>query len=542
MKKFFTSLFLLSIYFASTIINNDGKALAADITVKAKTTNQTMIGFGAAIAWADGQLSSHPKRNEIYHYIFEELGLDVLRLRNTYRNGSVGSGTSLSKIVAAMDTVANEKPKILISSWSPPVNLKSNNSTENGGTLKKDTSGKYMYADFAKYWVDAVSAHTSLGIVPDYISIQNEPNYTATWESCRFDGTETTTNAGYNKALDSVYSAFQKEGLQTKIIGPEPLGIGYSAFQNYANSLTKSHLDGYAYHLYHGESDNVNDNHNPDLFIPNLSTIAKNYPGKPIWVTEYDRGDWLNTVWLMSNCIVHGNVSAYLWWELVWGSGGKPLVEMQSSAYTISKYYWAFRQFSKFVSSGWKRVTTENDTTGFRISAFVAPDGKKLSAVVINRGSQTSSKNFAIQDFAVDSGRVIRTSDTESGAVISENFNGTSSLDFPARSITTIQFFGDVVTGVEAGHSVPLEFSLFQNYPNPFNPGTEIKYQTSEVSHVTLKVFDIVGREVATLVNEVREAGSYSVTFNASKLASGMYFAQLQSGGKQMMKKMTVLK
>ena len=75
-------------------------------------------------------------------------------------------------------------------------------------------------------------------------------------------------------------------------------------------------------------------------------------------------------------------------------------------------------------------------------------------------------------------------------------------------------------------------FQLFQNYPNPFNPNTIISYQLSEISYITLKVFDIIGREVATLVDEQKEAGYYSISFDGSKLASGIYFVRLvaQSG------------
>jgi len=85
-------------------------------------------------------------------------------------------------------------------------------------------------------------------------------------------------------------------------------------------------------------------------------------------------------------------------------------------------------------------------------------------------------------------------------------------------------------------------FRLEQNYPNPFNPTTEIKYQISEVSPVILKVCDALGREAATLVNEIKEPGSYTATFNASKLSSGIYFYTLRSKNFTATKKMMLLK
>lgn len=86
------------------------------------------------------------------------------------------------------------------------------------------------------------------------------------------------------------------------------------------------------------------------------------------------------------------------------------------------------------------------------------------------------------------------------------------------------------------------QFQLQQNYPNPFNPSTVISYQLSMTNHVSLKVYDAIGREIVILVNETEEAGSYSVKFDGSKLSTGIYFTRLQSGEKIQIKKMTLLK
>jgi hypothetical protein len=90
--------------------------------------------------------------------------------------------------------------------------------------------------------------------------------------------------------------------------------------------------------------------------------------------------------------------------------------------------------------------------------------------------------------------------------------------------------------------TAPKEFALEQNYPNPFNPTTAISYQLSANSFTTLKIYDALGREAATLVNEVKEAGYYSAQFDGTKLSSGMYYARLSSNGKTQIRKIVLLK
>ena len=104
----------------------------------------------------------------------------------------------------------------------------------------------------------------------------------------------------------------------------------------------------------------------------------------------------------------------------------------------------------------------------------------------------------------------------------------------------TVQFPTTVSVGNEFG--VVSDFQLEQNYPNPFNPSTTIKYSVPEKGDVTIRVFDILGAEVATLVNVTQEAGSYEINFDASKLSSGMYIYRLNAGNVSLSKKMMLLK
>jgi len=88
----------------------------------------------------------------------------------------------------------------------------------------------------------------------------------------------------------------------------------------------------------------------------------------------------------------------------------------------------------------------------------------------------------------------------------------------------------------------PTTFSLEQNFPNPFNPSTKIKYSVPRSSQVQIKVFDVLGNEIETLVNEEKPEGKYEVEFNASRLSSGIYFYQLENESYLETKKMLYLK
>ncbi|VAX29494.1 hypothetical protein MNBD_IGNAVI01-978 [hydrothermal vent metagenome] len=120
-------------------------------------------------------------------------------------------------------------------------------------------------------------------------------------------------------------------------------------------------------------------------------------------------------------------------------------------------------------------------------------------------------------------------------------------VDFDFNTVVSVERFSE--------EAIPTNFELYQNYPNPFNPSTTIKYQISSSSvmlnsiqhlddkvNVSLKVFDILGREIATLVNEQQQPGVYQVQFNADEFPSGIYYYQLRAGSFQQSKKMIILK
>ena len=116
-----------------------------------------------------------------------------------------------------------------------------------------------------------------------------------------------------------------------------------------------------------------------------------------------------------------------------------------------------------------------------------------------------------------------------------------------AKSQTVFDSFDNFVlnpipTSVSASEQLPNDFALEQNYPNPFNPSTQINFNVANRSNVKLTVFDILGREVATLVDKEMMPGKYNVVFDAGDLPAGIYFYKIQAGKYSQTNKMILLK
>ena len=121
--------------------------------------------------------------------------------------------------------------------------------------------------------------------------------------------------------------------------------------------------------------------------------------------------------------------------------------------------------------------------------------------------------------------------------VSASNDSGASSYS-DAGSFTT----GDLLESVREVAPVPAEFSLSQNYPNPFNPTTQFDYTVRHAGFVSVKIYDLLGRDVATLFAGVRQPGTYTALFDGASLSSGMYFCRLQAGGVSIIRMAALLK
>jgi glucuronoarabinoxylan endo-1,4-beta-xylanase len=438
------------------------------VAVNTAVTHQTLIGFGAATAFQANLLAG--RTDDIFQVLFVDSGLDILRLGNWYQNQygqttdpttPFGDDNAVQIVQKATAARGGTPPKILMSSWTPPAYLKSNGVTRppfgSGASVPAGTllqkNGAYAYADFGDWWARSLQAYAAAGVVPDWISIQNEPDfYTPYWETCVFGATEGATvggipAAGYGQALDAVAGAIASAGLAAPpvVLGPEPTGFNDDNVQHYLNGLDTSKLGGIAHHMYGSTSDNPA----PDSFEGAMRDLAGSgqAEGLPTFMTEYQPNapTMFDTAWLINNALTVENVSVYLWWELVWSNqtpqtglvaiaGGSP-----TAAYTINDLYYALKHFARWTDPGWIRVDANSSVSSLRASAFVSPDGSSLTLVLLNTDSKDHLVSVDPGGFAFGTLGVYRSSgDGERTTPVTPETDG--SITLPSRGIATVTY------------------------------------------------------------------------------------------------------
>ena len=429
-------------------------------------THQTLVGFGAATAYEASLLAG--RTDDIFQVLFVDSGLDILRLGNWYQNkGTTDTTTPFADndavqiVQKATAARGGTPPKILMSSWTPPAYLKSNGvtrppfgsgSSAPAGTLSQN-GGAYAYGDFGDWWARSLQAYAAAGVVPDWVSIQNEPDFfTSQWETCVFGPTEGATvagiaAAGYGQALDAVSGAVQAASLASPpvLLGPETTGFKGNIVQQYLDGLDPAELGGIAHHLYGSTGDNPA----PDTFNASMRELANSGAAEdlPTFMTEYSPNapTMFDTAWLIQNALTVENVSAYVYWELVW-SNSTPATGLVTIAgpspdasYTINDLYYALKHFARWTDPGWVRVDATSSVSAVRASAFVSPDGTSLTLVLLNSGSQDHLISVSPGAFPFGTLTIYRSSgDSERTTVVPSESDG--SIALPSRAIATVTY------------------------------------------------------------------------------------------------------
>lgn len=183
---------------------------------------------------------------------------------------------------------------------------------------------------------------------------------------------------------------------------------------------------------------------------------------------------------------------------------------------------------------------TEKHTTYYTIDAYgtlTVPGGATTEALRIKK----DTRYILTRDNSWHR-RISYEIMTKNGLSVAFHVVDTLTADHGTITVDNVSWSTSTAVGVKETGQLPLYVSLSQNYPNPFNPATILKYDIPEAGEVELKVYDMLGREVAALVNQRQDAGSYNVSFDASRLCAGIYLARLHSGSYSKSIKMNLIK
>ncbi len=281
------------------------------------------------------------------------------------------------------------------------------------------------------------------------------------------------------------------------------------------------------------------------------SKILKTHNGGTSWDTVYSGSNWISYFYFSD--ANHGWATASGGTVLKTTDGGNNWTTLNTGGnYWMSGVYFSdpnnglvgggyqtagsFPTIWKTTDSGinWAPVFTQNSNVWVGISKIVFPS--------INIG-------YAINATSTGAGALLKTTNggsswaneaTPKGNLRSLFFTGISNGYTVGDGGIILKFSG--TTGVPNKEtSIPVFFSLSQNYPNPFNPSTTIGYSLGENSHVRISVFDVIGKEITTLVDEEKSAENYAVKFDAKDLSSGIYFYRLQTDEFTQTKKLILL-
>ena len=167
------------------------------------------------------------------------------------------------------------------------------------------------------------------------------------------------------------------------------------------------------------------------------------------------------------------------------------------------------------------QTATETNNSGFEVQKALGKGSFASIGFVKGQGTSTNVKKYEFKDSDVSA-----QSQSIRYRLKQVDFDGTANYS----------------SEVEVSYTAPKKFELAQNYPNPFNPSTVINFEIPNAGKVSLKVYNILGNEIATLINKDMPAGSHSVRFNAANLSSGLYFYTIKAGNYTATKKMMLLK
>jgi O-glycosyl hydrolase len=424
-----------------------------EVSVDISQSHQTLVGFGASIAYSDAQIADHPQRARLLDAVFQDLGLDVLRLRNRYVDSTDVSKTG--ELITASTASLGHAPVLFLTSWTPPLRLKANAllacKGNAGCTLAKTADGSFDYAGFAQYWRDSLDAYAMVGVKPDYIGIQNNPNWMpdegAVFEACKFlpvEGSAIASIGGKDTSVDypglaeaqkAVIDALVGLSPRPKLLAPETSGS--ANIVDYVGALDLANVDAYAHHLY-GSDPTESD---PGGLAAGLETLPSE-ARRPVFITEME-ADGFGTALSLHHATVDADAAVFLQNALTsppTGPGTNPqaLFDVDDTTFAPQDPYHAIRHFAHSTAPGWIRVDATSRLADLLVSAWASPNKDALTVILINAGSSELSFKLGLPQLAGTS-EITRSvfGDVERSASLGQ-LTADRVLQLPARSVMTV--------------------------------------------------------------------------------------------------------
>lgn len=450
---------------------------AVQINIDCDKKFQKIRGFGAGFTYYSNYLYYNKYKQEVYDLLFKDLNLTILRFKNAYKYDTekdYDTKVEREYYEEAKKRLAEKglKPEVLMSSWTPAQYLKDSECLYGEGTITRDKDGNYEYEKLGEYWRELVDYYGNNGVPIDYISIQNEPDYVAAYESCTFDFQERKGAASFAKAHMAVYDATRKCKNPPKMLGPETMSCDSGTIGLMVDDIIAEKpesLFGIAHHLYVG-----GDEGNAKSFNTNLRSLAMDYPDIEKWMTEYYRGDFMFTVQIIQNSLTVENLNSYIFWGGVWqGPVGKDyenLIGIDSGqdeeywthehGYVIGEKYYSMKHFSEYILPGYTRIGTVVDSNTYNeennnsvstddisCSAYISPENERMVLVAVNNLDHPKKYQFRTGEYEINNSNVILTN-YEKGQETEEFYKDAGSLDengcyeIPGHSVVTVVIDG----------------------------------------------------------------------------------------------------
>ena len=334
----------------------------AKAIINGAVTHQKIDGFGAGAVFLDAGLDPLTEANvdALYGRGPNQMGLTLIRLR-------IAPDGNWTDAILDGQKAKQHGAKILATPWTPPASMKDNNSLVNGGSVLPS-----QYPNLVTYFNNFTATMSSNGAPVDVLSIQNEPDFTATYESCRWNAAQ----------LDTFFANFGSQ-VETPMLMPESF--------HYDQTLSNPTLE------------------DPEA-APNVAYIGghlygagiQDYPlahslGKHTWMTEYlvndqSIGAAVDTGQQISDALTVGNMSAYIWWKTIGNANG-----LLNAAGVPQPRAYVMAQFSKFVRPGDIRIDVPFNNGPLGLSAFMDPDSDRFVVVAVNDTTLPVTQSFSLK-------------------------------------------------------------------------------------------------------------------------------------------------